>query len=151
MPQGQKLKRQFGLRVVRLIDQALGFFPGDKLRFGGRQPLNMMLDWTHEALTGTYKVIGDPTNYDDELSRLSLPVLIISLSGDPLVPKTSATFLAGKLKRARVTQVELRASDYGLKSFDHFRWARNATHVLAKADEWASRELLKSPGQAAQL
>lgn len=141
MPPGQRLKRQIGIRAVRLIDQALGFFPGDKLGFGGRQPLNMILDWTHEALTGKYSVIGDPTSYDDALSRLSLPVLLISLSGDPLVPRTSATFLAGKLKQARITQIELKASDYGLKRFDHFRWARNAAPVLAKADAWMDREL----------
>lgn len=145
MPPGQRLKRMIGIRAVRLIDQALGFFPGDKLGFGGRQPLNMILDWTHEALTGRYSVIGDPTNYDDALSRLSLPVLMISLSGDPLVPKTSATFLAGKLKQARVTQIELQASDYGLKKFDHFRWARKAGPVLAKVDEWVGRELQRRP------
>lgn len=150
MPRGQKLKRQIGLRAVRLIDQALGFFPGDKLRFGGRQPLNMMLDWTNEALTGKYSVTGDGTDYDEALSRLSLPVLMISLSGDPLVPKTSAAFLAGKLKQARVTQVELQASDYGMQRFDHFRWARKAAPVLAKVDEWVGRELQKSVEQTIQ-
>ena len=148
MPDGQKLKRHIGLRFVRLVDQALGFFPGDKVGFGGRQPLNMILDWTHEALTGTYRVIGDATNYDDELSRLSLPVLMISLSGDPLVPKTSATFLARKLKQARVTQIELQAKDHGLPRFDHFRWARKPAPVLAKVDEWVRDGLVQAPVQA---
>ena len=73
MPPGQRLTRQLGLRTVRAINQVLRFFPGDKLGFGGRQPFNMMLDWTQEALTGKYRVKGDPADYDHELEQLTVP------------------------------------------------------------------------------
>jgi predicted alpha/beta hydrolase len=134
MPARQRFTRQLGLRTVRTINQALRFFPGDKLGFGGRQPFSMMNDWTQEALTGHYRVKGDDTNYDQELGRLTLPVLMVSLKGDPLVPKCSADYLAGKLTHAQVSQIELRAEDG--KPYHHFRWVKKPAAILAPVDQW---------------
>ena len=122
--------------LVRLIGQSLGFFPRDKLGFGGRQPLNMILDWTHEALTGHYRVVGDNTDYNAALESLELPVMLLSLSGDPLIPRPCADFLARKLKKARVTQVELQAGDYGMKAFSHFSWVKKPEPVLEQVESW---------------
>ncbi len=134
MPRGQRLTRHLGLRTVRTIDQVLGFFPGDKLGFGGRQPFNMMLDWTHEALTGKYLVRGDAADYDRGLEQLEMQVLMVSLRGDALVPRPSADFLARKLTRAHVTQVELRPENGG--TYHHFRWVKQPGPVLAHVDDW---------------
>ena len=138
MPRRQQLTRYLGLRTVRTIDQALGFFPGDTLGFGGRQPFNMMIDWTQEALTGRYRVKGDAADYDRELQQLQLPVLMVSLRGDALVPRPSADYLARKLVRARVAQVELEAEDG--KPYHHFRWVKAPASVLAPVDRWIGAE-----------
>jgi predicted alpha/beta hydrolase len=134
MPRGLRFKRHLGLRAVRTVDQVLRFFPGDKLGFGGRQPLNMILDWTREGLTGRYRVKGDAADYDQALGQLKLPVLMVSLQGDTLVPRPSADYLAGKLTAAQVAQLELRAADG--KAFDHFRWVKRPAPVLAPVDQW---------------
>lgn len=134
MPRGQRLTRHLGLRTVRTIDQVLGFFPGDKLGFGGRQPFNMILDWTQEALTGRYRVAGDAADYDGGLAQLQVPVLMISLQGDKLVPRPSADYLARKLTRARVAQIELRAADGS--AYHHFRWVKQPAAILAEVDRW---------------
>jgi predicted alpha/beta hydrolase len=134
MPRGKRLARHLGLRTIRTIDQVLRFFPGDKLGFGGRQPLNMILDWTHEALTGKYVVANDAADYDRALEQLKVPVLIVSLQGDALVPRASADYLARKLTRAQVAQIELRAD--GGKAYDHFRWVKKPAAVLAQVDQW---------------
>ena len=134
MPRRKQLTRYLGLRTVRTIDQALGFFPGDKLGFGGRQPFNMILDWTQEALTGRYRVQGDASDYDRELQQLEVPVLMVSLHGDALVPRPSADYLARKLARARVAQVELEAEDG--KPYHHFGWVKAPAPVLAPVDRW---------------
>ena len=131
-----KLKRWFGFRFIRFTAHVLGFFPGDKLGFGGRQPRNLMLDWSHEGLTGRYLVLGDPTDYNATIAGLCKPVLIVSLSGDPLVPRSSADALAAKLTQAKVTQVELQARDHGLKVFSHFKWVRQPLAVLDPIDRW---------------
>jgi predicted alpha/beta hydrolase len=129
-------KRHAGLCWVRLVNQLLGFFPGDKLGFGGRQPSSIIRDWSHEALTGRYRVDGDPTDYDAALNRLTRPVLLLSLSGDPLVPRTCADALARKLKQAHVTQVELQAHEHGLKAFSHFSWVKKPAPILDQIELW---------------
>jgi predicted alpha/beta hydrolase len=134
MPAGKRLTRHVALRAVRIIDQLLRFFPGDKLGFGGRQPFNMILDWTQEALTGKYVVTGDAADYDRDLAQLKVPVLMVSLEGDTLVPRPSADYLARKLTRAQVTQIELRADDG--KAYHHFRWVKTPAAILAAVDHW---------------
>jgi predicted alpha/beta hydrolase len=131
-------KRRVGIRLIRVINGLLGYFPGHKLGFGGRQPKNMMKDWTFEGLKGRYLVCGSNKDYNQLLARLELPILMISLSGDPLVPKSSADVLADKLLDASVTQVELIAKDYGLAAFNHFKWAKKPEPVLDAIEQWLS-------------
>jgi predicted alpha/beta hydrolase len=140
MPPGQRLTRRFGLRIVRIINQVLRFFPGDKLGFGGRQPFNMMRDWTGEALTGKYRVKGDPADYDRELEQLTVPVLMVSLNGDTLVPRSSADYLATKLPRADVAQVELCAEDGS--AYHHFRWVKKSDPILGHVDQWIGAQVM---------
>ena len=134
MPPGKRLTRHLGVRTVRAIDRVLGFFPGDKLGFGGRQPCNMILDWTEEALTGKYLVKGDAADYDRHLEQLKVPVLLVSLQGDALVPRPSADYLARKLTRAQVAQIELRSEDG--QAYHHFRWVKKPAAILAPVDQW---------------
>lgn len=134
-----RIKRYSSLRLVRLIDQMLGFFPGDKIGFGGRQPLNMILDWTHEALTGRYRIIGDSADYNKTIETLRVPALLLSLSGDALVPRTCADCLAQKLKQARVTQIELQAKDHGLEKFSHFSWVKKPDMVIEPVTLWMAK------------
>jgi len=147
MPRGKQFTRYLGLRVVRTIDQVLGFFPGDRLGFGGRQPSNMILDWTEEALTGKYRVKGDAADYDQELRQLAMPVLMVSLQGDALVPRPSADYLAAKLVGARVTQIELRTHDG--RPHDHFRWVKKPAAIVAEVDRWIGGWLDSSATAAA--
>ena len=143
MPPGQRFTRHLGLRLVRAINHVLRFFPGDKLGFGGRQPFNMMLDWTQEALTGRYRVKGDPADYDRGLEQLTVPVLMVSLQGDTLVPQPSADYLATKLTHAQVAQIELRAEDG--KAYHHFRWVKKPAAILAPVDQWIGAQF-RTPG-----
>jgi predicted alpha/beta hydrolase len=134
-PEGKRLGRHVAVWAVRAIDRALGFFPGDKLGFGDRQPKNMMLDWTHEALRGTYAILGDQRNPDDDLAALAMPVLFVSLAGDRLVPASSAQFLGAKLRAASTRFVELDPSQFEAR-VDHFRWARCPRPVVSAIEPW---------------
>jgi predicted alpha/beta hydrolase len=130
------LKRRSSIRLVRTVNSLMGYFPGHKLGFGGRQPKNLMKDWTQEGLKGHYKIQNCNKDYNHLLAELALPVLMISLSGDLLVPKSSANALAKRMTKAKLTQVELKADRYGLKSFNHFKWARKPDPVLDTVDQW---------------
>lgn len=133
-----RLKRHAGVRLIQLINRTLGFFPGDKLKFAGRQPSNLMRDWTCEALTGRYRVIADATDHNRIIETLALPVLLLSLSGDTLVPRPCADFLANKLHSARVTQVELQAKDDSPTAYTHFGWVKQPGLMLEQVARWES-------------
>jgi predicted alpha/beta hydrolase len=94
----------------------------------------MILDWTHEALTGRYRVTGDAADYDRDLEQLDMPVLMVSLRGDALVPRHSADYLARKLTRAQVAQIELLPENGS--TFHHFRWVKQPAPILAHVDQW---------------
>ena len=89
---------------------------------------------TQEALTGRYRVQGDAADYDRQLGELTLPVLMVSLKGDPLVPLASADYLAAKLTSAHVAQIELRAEDG--RAYHHFRWVKKPAAILGPVDQW---------------
>jgi predicted alpha/beta hydrolase len=122
-------RRHFGIRLARLINAAFGY-SGHRLGFAGRQPRNIIADWSHEGLTGSYAIIDDGTDYNAALTTLSLPILMVSLSGDPLVPLPCVDFLAAKLRHAEISQVELSAQQLGMPAAYHFRWVRQSEAVL---------------------
>jgi hypothetical protein len=59
---------------------------------------------------------------------------MVSLRGDALVPLASADYLARKLTRATVSQVELQAEDGA--AYHHFRWVKKPAAILAHVDRW---------------
>ena len=139
----KRLRRRAGFRVIRLVTALLGEFPGHKLGFGGRQPSRLMRDWSHEGLTGRYAALRDGTDLDGLLATAQLSVLALSLEGDALVPRTSAEALMKKLPRAKVTQLELRARDFGLNAFGHFSWVKGPEAVLAPVCDWLDQRVVQ--------
>jgi len=134
--------RRAQLWLARNITRTLGYFPGHRLGFVGVQPRDVMLDWTHEALTGKYRVLGADTDYERALAAVRFPVLFVSLQGDALVPKSSAEYLARKLTAAPVSCVELDATS-GVP-LHHFRWVKKPAAVLDAVESWV-REHFERP------
>lgn len=126
----QRLKRSIGMTSVSAINTLLGYFPGHKLGFGGRQPKNLIKDWTHEGKRGTYRICGSDIDYEKLLAEYQRPVLMVSLKEDELVPLSSANYLATKLLLSRVTQVSVDSTQFDLKPFNHFNWTKNPAIIL---------------------
>ena len=146
MPPGQRFTRHLGLRLVRVIDQVLRFFPGDKLGFGGRQPFNMMLDWTQEALTGKYRVKGDPADYNRELEQLDGAGADGLLAGGHAGSATQRG-LPGHEAHPRPGCPDRAPAEDG-KAYHHFRWVKKPAAILAQVDQWiGARFVAKRAGQ----
>jgi predicted alpha/beta hydrolase len=92
-------------------------------------------------------VQGDAADYDRALGQLNLPVLMVSLQGDALVPRPSADYLAQKLTRAAVSQIELQAEDGA--AYHHFRWVKRPTAILAHVDRWIHEQFGIDPRRVA--
>ena len=55
--------------IFPLIAGLVGYFPGEKVGFGGREGKTLMKDWGRNALTGRYNLAGTTFNYESALSN----------------------------------------------------------------------------------
>ncbi len=93
-----------GPAAVSLTANLAGFWPGDKIANGfGRQSRVLISDWARLARTGRFLPSGADIDYEERITRLRLPVLSITVSGDDLAPPTIADHLLDKLPNAEVT------------------------------------------------
>lgn len=127
-PFPQNLKILAQTQFVRAPAAALGYFPGNKLGFGGRQARSEMTDWANAALHGRYDLIGAVLDYETGLKAATIPARVFSLEGDDFAPSGAAAFLAGKLPVAK--HIHLGADDLPAAARDHFRWSRQPDAVI---------------------
>ena len=127
---GRRLHRRAQIGMIAGATRALGYFPGDRLGFGGRQPRTMMADWAHEARTGRYLLAGSGSDDEAGLAGIRQPVLMVTLDGDRLISPAAAALLGRRAAGAPRTELHLPRGD---EAFDHFRWARRQPAIVAEA------------------
>lgn len=116
----RRCQRRIEVALVRTVSAAVGFWPGDRLGFGGRQPASMMRDWCAEGASGRYAPVGESEDLELALSRIGVPVRLISLDGDRVVPPGAAEHLHRRLP----AHAEHRRI-VGDAPIDHIRWLRD--------------------------
>lgn len=109
----------------------LGYFPGRKIGFGGTEAKGVICDWARQARTGRYEPAGSGLEFERMLGEMEIPVLAFSFEGDFLSPERAVANLLAKMRRARVTHVDLAGDE-----LDHFRWVKNPAPLIEKMREW---------------
>jgi predicted alpha/beta hydrolase len=127
---GERVRRRAQVQTIRGITRMLGWFPGHRLGFGGRQPRTMMADWGHEGRHGRFRLAGSDADHEAQLAALARPVLMLTLDGDPILPRSASDALGERLLSAHRSAVHLDRAENGGEPFDHFRWARRTPHVI---------------------
>jgi predicted alpha/beta hydrolase len=110
-----------------VVAAVLGHFPGQRVRFAGRESRGLIRDWAHLARTGRF-VAGE-----DRLADVALPMLAVSVEGDRLGPAGAVDALVAKLPAATVEREHL-----DIEGVDHFKWARRPEVVVPRLVEWAT-------------
>ena len=132
-----RAKRRAQMAAVQAIIRTFGWFPGHLVGFGGRQPRTMIADWSHEGRFGRFVIAGSAADHEGELAALERPVLMLTLDGDPIVPRHSSDHLGARLLSARVDTVHVHRARGDGAAFDHFRWARRTPRaVLDPVTAW---------------
>lgn len=128
--------RAIGMRyavrsLMPLVSSLVGYFPGDKLGFAGREARTQMHDWARNIPAGLYHPKGGPA-YEPMLDRLAVPVTAISMEGDDFAPRAAVENLLRKLPSCSVNHIHMGAQD-GVPAgvLDHFKWAKEADCVAA--------------------
>lgn len=112
--------------------RAAGVWPGDRVDIGGfgRQPGPLITDWARLARTGRFAPDGADIDYEERATRLTLPVLSVTIAGDSMLPPAAARNLLRKMPSAAVTQWHSPQRD------GHIGWIRNGSEIPDRIAQW---------------
>jgi len=133
------IKVFFATQFFSLISKIVGYFPGNKLGFGGQEARGVISDWAYQGLRGKYRLGKSVDDIESELAALSLPVLGISIENDMMAPPGALAHLTGKLANATVTRRHLTTNPHYPGAADHFRWAREPGFVMDALLPWLAQ------------
>lgn len=119
-----------------LVTKTLGYFPGQRLGFGGLEAATVMGDWWHTIVSGQYRPRSISDNVEQEMRGLALPVLAISIKGDHFAPQKAVQNLVDKFSSAAVTHEHFGDEQLSQTAQDHFRWAKEPEAVVQRVLEW---------------
>ncbi|WP_033337441.1 alpha/beta fold hydrolase [Catenuloplanes japonicus] len=129
----RRIRRFAAIRTVRGVTRMLGYWPGHRLGFAGRQPSTVMRDWAYEASHGRFRLHRDPFDYEAALATLTTPRLMLGIEGDDLINPRAVALLARRAAGADRAHV----APAGGPRMNHFSWARHApAEVAGSIDRW---------------
>ncbi|WP_367133101.1 MULTISPECIES: alpha/beta hydrolase family protein [Streptomyces] len=136
-------------QLFAALATALGYWPGERLGFGGTQATGVMRDWARQGRTGRYRVTGSTTDYERALGTLGLPLLAIGVDNDTLAPPGSREHLLSKAPRAALDRWQYTTEAAGGKRIDHFRWVRHNAALCAHLAQWVLKATAAPEGTGA--
>jgi len=121
-------------RLLPALTALVGYFPGDRVGFGGREYRRLMLDWRDWAMGGSYDGPATP----DAMAAIAGyegRVLSLAFDRDRLAPDKAVEFSRGCFKNADVTGRKLGEPEQG-RYVGHFDWARKPDGVIREIVNW---------------
>lgn len=122
------------LRLMPLL-LLLGYFPGKKLGFAGREARSLMRDWQKLAQDNHFKVKGVTDTLEQKIAAYSGKILCLCFERDDLATPKASTTLLEKVPQAEVTYYMLSDEDISGES-THFGWAKTPHRVSQRISEW---------------
>lgn len=130
--------------LISPCNALLGYFPGERIGFGGRQPRRLMRDWRALALTGRYTAQGIDEDLEAGLARYNGPVLSLRMADDAFAPAAAVRAVTDKLAAAERTDAVIDAAALGQPA-DHFRWTKQPEAVAGRIAAWCAQASHGSP------
>lgn len=134
------------LPLIPAITALRGHFPGERLRFAGREASRLMRDWAGTAQRGDYAVDGFAGSLDRALATFRGPVLGVRLADDWLAPAPALDRLRAMTPHADWTTQVLSPSDFAHGRADHFGWLKQPDAVVALVRDWLPRTIAATSG-----
>lgn len=118
----------------------VGYFPGHRIGFGGREPRTLILQWTSVGRTGSYRVDG--FDGDARLAAAGPPVLAIALPGDTFAPERSVRASLDRLVARDVTFERWSDPPHG---GNHNRWPSAPGFVIERVAAFVREQVGADP------
>lgn len=135
-------RQRWGVRafvwLTPLVTWLFGYFPGQRLKFAGREAGNVMRDWSASARRARYAAYGEDEAMESRLARVRAPVLGLLMRHDWLATRASLDALVAKLGNGPRDVQLLDDDDLGTRA-DHFRWLRAPSALATRIAAWAGR------------
>lgn len=131
----QRLGIALFARFIPVVTWLFGYFPGDRLRWAGREAAGVMRQWSTTVLAGRYDDVGLPGDIEAELARVDQPAMGLRFADDWLVPAASLEALFAKLGSGARTREIFDAGRLGVTA-DHFRWMKSPDAVAECMADW---------------
>lgn len=148
-PYWRRFPTTTGLQILALASLApltarlLGYFPGRRIGFGGREAAQLMSEWGRLARRGRFAVAG--LDAERVCADVRVRALAVSVEGDDMAPPSAVDHLVGKLARAPVRRAHVTGAAADGRLLDHFRWARSPQAVLDLVVPWLDGEPAPGP------
>ena len=125
---------RFASFVFPIVGALLGYVPGDRLGFGGTEARTLMRDWSHNARTARYDLIGSDMDYEAALAKFEVELVTVNIDGDEMAPPNAVDFIFDKVPNARGVRLAAALSEQ--RPGAHMRWARDPQDVARCLAEW---------------
>lgn len=130
-------------RCVGAITRFVGYFPGHRLGFAGREAAGVMHDWAYTARTGRYHVPSVDEDLTYPLGLFRGNVTAVRMRNDPYVSAESFEHLHALVPRANWQVHVLDKHDFSIHRADHFSWLRDPGPVAHRLNAWTKKHLPK--------
>lgn len=121
-------------QLVPVITALLGYFPGEKLGFGGREYRQLMMDWRCWALKGGYD-FPSVSGVEDVIASYTGPALSIGFEKDTYISDDALAYSRSCLSGAQLEEIMLGREEQGTY-LGHFEWAKAPAGVVSKIVSW---------------
>ncbi len=129
-PMSRRLR--WAARMSPVVTALVGYWPGERMGFAGRESRGVMRDWSRQVLTGRYVFGG--RDYTPSMASVRIPVLAITIEGDDYAPTTGPAFFdpARPGRAVDLHRCGRRATDRSLPLGQGERATRQADRNLAR-------------------
>lgn len=122
--------------LIKTAIPLIGYFPGSRVGFAGREARGVMRDWYRVAGSGRYEPSNTKVDYEQLLGALNVPVLGLNFASDAFATAAAANYLLSKLSACTVEQWLWDESHCDGIQFDHYSWLKNSSIVVPRVAVW---------------
>lgn len=139
------LKLRFAGTIFHPISIIIGYFPGNKIGFAGKEARTVIRDWSYNARNGNYKLTDSDFDYEKALKRLNKPVMSISIENDYLASRKAVENLYNKFSpESDISHLHLTSEETGISPLNHFAWAKKPEYFSGITEKWWNEKEMKS-------
>jgi predicted alpha/beta hydrolase len=128
------------LRLMPLLQALWGYFPGDRVGFGGREARTLMRDWSELATANRYAVTGIERDIEAGIAAYTGPVLALRMAEDRLGPAAAVAAVTDRFGCARLSEQVLEGAEQGVRA-DHYGWCREPRAAAGRVGAWIDADL----------